>query len=102
MKKLTWFWVSWYWTKKMGDFTLFCPWWIMGTRGEDDHIVHAAVPAETEDEARNVVRLAYDKAPRSVEWRSCNEGDTPEPYSERRPKAKWMKWPPEKRSQGMP
>jgi hypothetical protein len=102
----SWFWVSWYHFEKLGGFTLFCPWWVSGSRGCSDEdegtSVCAAIPAASEVEAKEVVRLAYDVPPAELEWRFAETRDRDSPFSDRFPRAKWMAWPPEKRSQGKP
>lgn len=93
------FWISWYTTFNMGGWELHSPWWISGTRFTDDddrpdQTICAAVMAKNEDDAMRQIRAAYDKQVRNVEWRFCEE--KPEgwaPFSDRFPRAKWMKWP---------
>ena len=97
---MTAFWLSWYLTKEMGAFELESPWWVSGARvwqkGDeiwtDDSIV-AAVRAESEEAAKELVLASFDKRPEAIEWRFCEpRPDGWAPFSERFPRGDWMKW----------
>jgi hypothetical protein len=91
------YWVSWY-GNHLGKFTVFTPWWISGWRvmsdGSDDPIFCAAIKASSEEQAKLKVAMAYDVSPGdNIEFRFVSE--RPEewaPFSDRFPKADWMKW----------
>ena len=96
------FWISWFGTA--GPWTLESPWWISGYRIVADRMafdeqreeptVCAAVRASNEGEAKRIIREAHDAKPTELEWRFCEE--RPEgwtPFTDRFPKADWMKWP---------
>lgn len=99
-----WFWLSWWWPDKLGDFTLYCPWWISCENGDGDQSVCAAIPAASAAEARLVVVNAYDYPPQvtGIDWRFCEERYDDPFSSDRFPRAKWMKWPPKKRTEKKP
>lgn len=91
MKK---YWVSWYHEPAFGGFELNTPWWISGTRGDDD-CVCAAIKANSGEEAKEMVRKSYDKPPKpaTIEWRFCTKKPKKwSPFGERFPKADWMSW----------
>lgn len=75
------------------------PWWISGYAAGANHeydqpIIVAAVAAESEVAAMEVLRLAFDaERPASLTQRFCEPKGWAEPYSERFPKADWMQWP---------
>jgi len=96
------FWLSWY--AKTGAYELHWPWWTSGYRyvhrdGEEceEPTIVAAVRAESEEAAKEIVIASHDTPPTALEWRFCEERpDDWTPYeSDRFPKAKWMpQWPP--------
>lgn len=89
------FWLSWYCADDdMGKFELHSPWWISGTRMTDDaSTICAAVQAEDEEAAKEVVSASYDIRPASLEWRFCEPRASDwTPFSERFPRWEWMKW----------
>lgn len=91
MKK---WWVSWYDEYRFGDFELHFPWWISGVRGEDNaDMICAALMADTEEAAIEIVYAVYDKRPDAIEFRFV-EGrpDDWSPFCGRFPKADWMAW----------
>lgn len=99
------YWVSFYAPGgDMQGFEYHGPWWVSGYEmNEDlDHgvkadvpIIVAAVMATDEAAAYETLRLAFDEQerPRTLRERFANEKDWGEPYSDRFPKASWMKWP---------
>lgn len=89
------FWLSWYSTR-MGDFELHWPWWVSGIRCSDDaETVCAAVIAEDEDAAWQVIIDSHDEPkPKELEKRFCNERDDDWlPFCDRFPRDDWMQWP---------
>lgn len=99
-------WVSW-WSHQFSSFTLFTPWWIdNGTGGfmvpasavhrqvlAGGQIVCAAVIADTEAQAKQLVLDAHDSKV-SLEWRFVSrQGKYWSPFQERFPRAEWMQWP---------
>jgi hypothetical protein len=92
-------WISWYADPADGPFELHTPWWISGSTME--HVqrstIVAAVQAESEDDAWEVVREAYDADPKNLEERFCTElTDEKMPWERpgsRFQLADWMKWP---------
>lgn len=92
------FWVSWYGSPI--PYELHTPWWISGYRmdGDDDNpdtpTICAAVQAEDEVGAMEVVMAAHDTRPDELEWRFVSvRPDDWEPFNSRFPRAAWMKWP---------
>lgn len=90
------FWVS--WTGRNGVFELHSPWWISGYPGDgdsEDAIFCAAVVAEDEDGARQVIYDAHDRPNTSLDWRFVEERpDDWTPFNSRFRPAAWMQWPP--------
>ncbi len=96
------YWLSWYATRATGAWELHWPWWISGYRikwddaGDDvqEPTVCAAVRADSEDAAKEIVLTAHDKRPVNIEWRFCEQQPQGwSPFSERFPRADWMQWP---------
>jgi hypothetical protein len=91
------FWVSWY-DKNYGQWELHWPWWVSGCRLSDDaRTICAAVRAESADHAMIIIENAHDEPrPLPLEWRfvSTRAPDW-SPFSDRFPRADWMKWPEE-------
>lgn len=92
------FWLSWESRDPhgLGTFELSSPWWISGY-GDDSALICAAVMAEDEDSAIDIVIASFDE-PRpdglDIDWRFVNEREPGwSPFSERFPKADWMVWP---------
>lgn len=86
------FWLSWWHTDKDGTFELHSPWWRSGWRG-DDASVCAAVRAESEEAAKEIILASFDVRPVDLEWRFCEE--RPEdwsPFSDRFTRRDWMQW----------
>lgn len=87
-------WVSWYNPGRV--FELHYPWWISGSGehdGEDCDTICAAVIAADDAAVRMLVVNSYDEhfepwfrfiEPRPSTW---------SPYSDRFPRAPWMRWP---------
>lgn len=84
-------WVSWW---SAGSFTLATPWWVSGERLHGQESICAAVMAKTVEGARDVIRRAHDAGGEGLEFR-FEEPRLPSwtPYSDRFPRAKWMRWP---------
>lgn len=91
------FWVSWYCKPgSMGKFELHWPWWVSGMRMSDEaETICAAVRAESSDAAMIIIEQAHDEPrPLPLEWRFVSPRDPSwSPFSDRFPKADWMKWP---------
>ncbi len=86
-------WLSWYAPAGEG-WALWFPWWVSGYDPEDRDIIVAAVIADSEDEAKQVIYDAYDKTPDSLEWRFVNElEEGRSAFSDRFRRAEWMVWP---------
>lgn len=94
-------WVSWH---GEAPFTLRWPWWISGFGLTVNRFAFdeererlsfcAAVIAPDRQAAADIIVAAHDTAPRDLEWRFLEERpDDWSPFSERFPKANWMKWP---------
>lgn len=83
------FWISWYSPEPMSAFELHSPWWVSGYT-DTENIVVAAVRAESEAAAWEVVRDAYDYTPELRE--RFIEPLTSTPFSVRFQQAKWMRW----------
>jgi hypothetical protein len=81
----------------MGKFELNSPWWISG-ENDDAHIICAAVRARSEDHAKLLIIMSHDVehvewASQDINWRFVEERpDTWSPFSDRFPRAEWMKW----------
>ena len=91
------FWVSW-WHDVEGErsgFELHCPWWVSGSRDDDDaQSIVAAVMALDEDDAKARIVAAHDHTDVTLEWRFVNPRDPGwEPFCNRFPRAEWMRWP---------
>lgn len=87
-------WLSWYHGKQYGEFELNSPWWMSGTRMNDEAItLCAAIKAKTEDNAKQIIFDAYDVCPDSIEFRFIEQrADDWSPFCDRFPKADWMRW----------
>ena len=88
------YWLSWYATKKNGAFELHSPWWVSGGRGADRaRTICAAIKADSEKSAREIIYKAHDKRPKEIEFRFI-EAKPPDfnPFCGRFPRADWMKW----------
>lgn len=89
------YWVSWYATGENGSWELHQPWWISGERDDGALAVCAAVIAINEQQAKESIAAAHDKANvDDIEWRFCNERAADwSPFCDRFPRAEWMQWP---------
>ena len=91
------FWVSWNQRKEYSEFTLDTPWWVSGWSIDDSYsTICAAVRAESEDRAKELVLSAFDQRPIEdrFEWRFVEERPEDwQPFGDRFPRADWMKWP---------
>lgn len=89
-------WVRWYGLPE-DSFEYEGPWWISGYAGTEDMtpIFVAAVVADSVEAAQKVIESSYDDGPAGVhEWSFVNgRPDDWEPFCDRFPRAKWMKWP---------
>ena len=91
---MSYWWVSWYhhW-EEHGPFTLHSPWWISSSDAEGRDGICAAVRAEDEEGAMEVVLSSFDRRSDSVEWRFVEwREDGWSPFGSRFPKAEWMAW----------
>lgn len=96
------FWLSWWHPSSLSNdndmgFELYSPWWIFGSRGfteeTDASAICAAVKANSEDEAKEVIFKCYDNRPDELEFRFCEEKPQDwSPYSSRFQSADWMVW----------
>lgn len=92
-------WISWYSPHDLASFELHSPWWVSGygfEENEDGDLVEvptivAAVRAENEDAAWDLIYSAYDDRPGDIEQRFCEPLDAPA-FTDRFPKADWMAW----------
>lgn len=94
------FWLSWY---HAGAFELHTPWWISGYRSaqedqeEDQATICAAVVAESEEAAKQLIIACHDTPPTEIEFRFVEERPSGwSPFCDRFRAASWMRWPPEK------
>ena len=96
-------WVSWYSPGKYGGFELHWPWWRTGwmydENDEEVTIFVAAIRAESEDAAYELIAQAYDEPPTFTDEdkRFCNslEGKDKMPWEHegtRFPFGDWMTW----------
>jgi len=91
MKK---FWISWFHSPVYGAFELSSPWWTRSSSGLSD-IIYAAVKANSEAEARELIRNSYNKQldVATIEWQSCEEKPADWlPYGGWFHKEDWMIW----------
>lgn len=92
------FWVG-FWVCDLTKFEYHGPWWVTGSRGEDDvpeTAVCAAVRAESGEEAQEVIERAFDKGHAPTAFRFHGERDEnwdPLKLGERFAPKPWMKWP---------
>lgn len=85
-------WVSWYAPRELGGFHLLSPWWWSGFRDEDA-VICAAIQADEEEWARDVILVSYDSKPADLEWRFVEQRSADwSPFSDRFPRAGWMIW----------
>lgn len=84
-------WLSWY-SPSGESFELHSPWWVSGSRSDDNAAtVVAAIRAESEEAAWEQVRLSYNNPPLDVERRFIQVLDR-SPFSDRFPRDEWMEW----------
>lgn len=90
------YWVSWWTGTSEGEFELDTPWWVSGYRGSGENSmdsVCAAIKADTENEAREIIYNSYDKRPAHLDFRFINQkGKEWSPFCDRFPKSSWMEW----------
>lgn len=98
-------WLSWYSTPDTGAYTLHWPWWVSGARivadryafdeGREEPTICAAVQADSEEAAKEIILAAHDRRPANIEWRFCEERPADwSPFgSDRFPRDSWMHWP---------
>jgi hypothetical protein len=91
------YWISWF-AHPTVSYELHTPWWVSGARLlNDDEMTEqgtlcAAVRAASEDAAKAVIVAAHDE-PVDLEWRFVEPRPADwSPFSDRFPRAKWMKW----------
>lgn len=89
------YWISWYSMTPLSEFEYHGPWWVSGYDAEDNPTVCAAVVAENEEVAEEIILGSYDHPENTdVRWRFAEERDSSwEPFTQRFPQADWMKWP---------
>ena len=86
------YWLSWYDKNKYSEFELHSPWWISGS-DDGAQIICAAVKAENEEAAMELIYAAYDKRPKNIYFRFIlQQLDNWIPFCGRFPKERWMKW----------
>lgn len=100
-KKPAW-WISWYHPAELGGFELHWPWWSSGWSfdkdGNEINIFVAAVRADSEDEAFDLIESSYDEKPeKGLERRFCDklEEDESKPWEHaggRFQLGDWMSW----------
>lgn len=86
-------WISWYDTGV--PFTLETPWWISGyvVWPDEQATICAAVAAPDAEAAMKIIRDAHDTAPGTIQWRFVDERPVDwQPFTDRFPRADWMKW----------
>ncbi len=91
MKK---YWISWFHSPVYGPFELNSPWWIRESEGLS-YTIYAAVKANSEAEAKELVRNSYNKQldAATFEWRFCEEKPADwSPFCDKFPKDNFMAW----------
>lgn len=91
-------WLSFYACVPLKHFEYHGPWWISGEICDTvgTQIVCLAVVARDESSAIEIIRRAYDhkKRPAILDLRFCEERSAQwKPFTDRFPKANWMRWP---------
>ena len=89
---MTKYWISWWHDTNYRPFLLNFPWWSTGTAHDDAESICAAVIADDEVEARNIITNAY---PEKYKIRFRFNEAKPQnwsPFSDRFKKMEWMKW----------
>lgn len=93
LKSGKWFWLSWYSREKMGEWELYFPWWVTGKLSNEALIVEAAIPTDTEEQAKEIIYNCYDIDPGNICWRFCDEMTvTQSPFDEAHKREDWMRW----------
>lgn len=88
------FWISWWAARADGSFELHSPWWFSGYRTESESSVCAAVIADSEEAAKEVILAAYDTRPSGLEFRFVEQKpDDWSPFNTRFRQRDWMQWP---------
>lgn len=90
------FWVSWHHDiDQITNFELHYPWWISGST-DTTYTICAAIMAENEEDAKNIVLSSFDFKNSSLltTWRFVDK-QAPDwsPFCDRFAKADWMSWP---------
>ena len=87
------YWISWWHDKEFSPFELHSPWWVSGEAHDDAKSICAAIKADNEHEARQIVLACYDSLPDTLRFRFNEQKENDwSPFNERFPKAEWMKW----------
>lgn len=87
------FWISWFHKKEFSPFELHTPWWVSGYDGDGSETVCAALIADDDEKAREMIYACYDVRPDVIEWRFCHSKEEDwSPFCDRFPRAGWMKW----------
>lgn len=90
-----------YWMSWISDldqpFELHWPWWQSGSDCNDRWIICAAIMAESEEAAWQILIDSHDEPDLATpERRFCNhKPDNWRPFCDRFPRADWMQWPEE-------
>ena len=91
------FWLSWFHTNELGGFDLLWPWWETACcheTGGRSITICAAVQADSEEAAKEVVLASFDVRPTHVQWRFCEPRPVNwEPFNDRFERDAWMSWP---------
>ena|ERR1017187_5077551 len=88
------YWISWNHEKHFTPFEIDSPWWISG-QGADglSASICCAIKAENELDAIAKIYKSYDETPKNINFRFQQEKPNDWiPFSDRFPKADWMKW----------
>lgn len=86
------YWISWYHAPNFSAFELRSPWWISGERAADNaQSICAAIKANNEKEAHEMIYKCYDLPPNKIEFRFCEiKHNDWSPFGDRFPKSSWM------------
>lgn len=96
MSELKNYWISWYHEKEFSERKNDCliPEWVTGWRVDDEaQTVCAAVKADNEDEAKEIIARSYQDRPKNIEFRFCEKcEDDWIPFNDRFRKREDMEW----------
>lgn len=89
------YWVSWNHREDMGAFEYHGPWWVSGEGNGYKTLCAAVQRCEDASEVCAKIMRTYDTHPGELDVRFCDEKpDDWTPFSERFPRAEWMRWEP--------